>query len=143
MRLAGCCNPVPGDEILGFITKGRGISVHRDDCVNAGELVGASGARQIEVDWDTAFSGQFRTTIEARALDRDRLLADVVSVISDHHMSISTAHTFTSDDQVSVLQFEVEVGDPILLEQLLAAIRNIDGVFDAHRVVPNSTRPPS
>lgn len=143
VRLAGCCNPVPGDEILGFITKGRGISVHRDDCVNAGELVGASGARQIEVDWDAAFNGQFRTTIEARALDRDRLLVDVVSVISDHHTSISTAHTFTSDDQVSVLQFEIEVGDPILLEQLLAAVRNIDGVFDAHRVGPNSARPPS
>ena len=143
VRLAGCCNPVPRDEILGFVTKGRGISVHRDDCANAFELVGASGARQVEVDWDAAFSGQFRTTIEVRALDRDHLLADVVYVISDHHLSISTAHTFTGDDQVSVLQFEVEVGDPTLLEQLLAAVRNVDGVFDSHRVVPNSVRPPS
>ena len=143
VRLAGCCNPVPRDEILGFVTKGRGISVHRDDCANAFELVGASGARQVEVDWDAAFSGQFRTTIEVRALDRDHLLADVVYVISDHHLSISTAHTFTGDDQVSVLQFEVEVGDPTLLDQLLAAVRNVDGVFDSHRVVPNSVRPPS
>ena len=143
VRLAGCCNPVPRDEILGFVTKGRGISVHRDDCANAFELVDASGARQVEVDWDAAFSGQFRTMIEVRALDRDHLLADVVYVISDHHLSISTAHTFTGDDQVSVLQFEVEVGDPTLLEQLLAAVRNVDGVFDSHRVVPNSVRPPS
>ena len=143
VRLAGSCNPVPSDEILGFVTKGRGISVHRDDCANAFELVGASGARQVEVDWDAAFSGQFRTMIEVRALDRDHLLADVVYVISDHHLSISTAHTFTGDDQVSVLQFEVEVGDPTLLEQLLAAVRNVDGVFDSHRVVPNSVRPPS
>jgi len=143
VRLAGCCNPVPSDEILGFVTKGRGISVHRDDCANAFELVDASGARQVEVDWDAAFSGQFRTMIEVRALDRDHLLADVVYVISDHHLSISTAHTFTGDDQVSVLQFEVEVGDPTLLEQLLAAVRNVDGVFDSHRVVPNSVRPPS
>ena len=143
VRLAGCCNPVPRDEILGFVTKGRGISVHRDDCANAFELVDASGARQVEVDWDAAFSGQFRTMIEVRALDRDHLLADVVYVISDHHLSISTAHTFTGDDQVSVLQFEVEVGDPTLLEQLLAAVRNVDGVFDSHRVVPSSVRPPS
>ncbi|MED5542444.1 MAG: TGS domain-containing protein, partial [Actinomycetota bacterium] len=143
VRLAGCCNPVPRDEILGFVTKGRGISVHRDDCANAFELVGASGARQVEVDWDAAFSGQFRTMIEVRALDRDHLLSDVVYVISDHHLSISTAHTFTGDDQVSVLQFEVEVGDPTLLDQLLAAVRNVDGVFDSHRVVPNSVRPPS
>ena len=143
VRLAGCCNPVPRDEILGFVTKGRGISVHRDDCANAFELVDASGARQVEVDWDAAFSGQFRTMIEVRALDRDHLLADVVYVISDHHLSISTAHTFTGDDQVSVLQFEVEVGDPTLLEQLLAAVRNVDGVFDSRRVVPSSVRPPS
>ncbi len=143
VRLAGCCNPVPGDEILGFVTKGRGISVHRDDCTNAVELVAASGARQVEVDWDVAFDGQFHTTFEVRALDRDRLLADVVSVISDHHLGISSAHTFTGEDQVSVLQFDVEVGDPTLLEQLLAAVRDIDGVFDAHRVVPNSVRPPS
>jgi GTP pyrophosphokinase len=81
--------------------------------------------------------------IEVRALDRDHLLADVVYVISDHHLSISTAHTFTGDDQVSVLQFEVEVGDPTLLEQLLAAVRNVDGVFDSRRVVPSSVRPPS
>ena len=143
VRLAGCCNPVPGDEILGFVTKGRGISVHRDDCTNASELVGSSGARHLEVDWDSSFSGQFRTMIEVRALDRDRLLAEGVSVISDHHLSISSAHTFTGDDQVSVLQFDIEVGDPTLLEQLFAAIRDVDGVFDAHRVVPNSVRPPS
>jgi len=143
VRLAGCCNPVPRDEILGFVTKGRGISIHRDDCANASELVESSGARQVEVDWDAAFSGQFRTSIEVRALDRDHLLADVVSVISDHHLSISSAHTFTSDDQVSVLQFDIEVGDPTLLEQLLGAVREVDGVFDTHRVVPNSVRPPS
>ena len=143
VRLAGCCNPVPRDEILGFVTKGRGISVHRDDCANASELVESSGARQVEVDWDAAFSGHFRTSIEVRALDRDHLLADVVSVISDHHLSISSAHTFTGDDQVSVLQFDIEVGDPTLLEQLLGAVREVDGVFDTHRVVPNSVRPPS
>ena len=143
VRLAGCCNPVPRDEILGFVTKGRGISVHRDDCSNASELVESSGARQVEVDWEASFSGQFRTSIEVRALDRDHLLAEVVSVISDHHLSISSAHTFTGDDQVSVLQFDIEVGDPTLLKQLLGAVREVDGVFDTHRVVPNSVRPPS
>ena len=143
VRLAGCCNPVPGDEILGFVTKGRGISVHRDDCANASELADYSGARQVEVDWDASFSGQFRTSIEVRALDRDRLLVNVVEIISDHHLSISSAQTFTGDDQVSILQFDIEVGDPTLLEQLLGAVRGVPGVFDAHRVMPNSVRPPS
>ena len=117
--------------------------MHRSDCSNASELAEASGARQVEVDWDAAFSGQFRTSVEVRALDRDHLLADVVVVISEHHLSIASAHTFTGEDQVSVLQFDIEVGDPTLLEQLLGAVREVDGVFDAHRVVPNSARPPS
>ena len=143
VRLAGCCNPVPGDEILGFVTKGRGISVHRDDCANASELADYSGARQVEGDWDASFSGQFRTSIEVRALDRDRLLVNVVEIISDHHLSISSAQTFTGDDQVSILQFDIEVGDPTLLEQLLGAVREVPGVFDALRVMPYSVRPPS
>ena len=113
VRLAGCCNPVPGDEILGFVTKGRGISVHRDDCANASELADYSGARQVEVDWDASFSGQFRTSIEVRALDRDRLLVNVVEIISDHHLSISSAQTFTGDDQVSILQLSlIHISEP-------------------------------
>ena len=120
---------MPGDEILGFVTKGRGISVHRDDCANASELADYSGARQVEVDWDASFSGQFRTSIEVRALDRDRLLVNVVEIISDHHLSISSAQTFTGDDQVSILQFDIEVGDPTLLEQLLGAVRERQAPF--------------
>ena len=77
------------------------------------------------------------------SLDRDRLLVNVVEIISDHHLSISSAQTFTGDDQVSILQFDIEVGDPTLLEQLLGAVREVPGVFDAHRVMPNSVRPPS
>jgi guanosine-3',5'-bis(diphosphate) 3'-pyrophosphohydrolase len=140
VRLAGCCNPVPGDEILGFATRGRGISIHRDDCSNATELVDASGARQMEAVWDNAFSGQFIVSIEIRALDRDHLLVDVVRVISEHYVSIASATTFTGDDQVSVMQFEIEIGDPILLDQLLAAVREIAGVFDAYRILSSASR---
>jgi GTP pyrophosphokinase len=140
VRLAGCCNPVPGDEILGFATRGRGISIHRDDCSNAAELVDASGARQVEAVWDNAFSGQFIVSVEIRALDRDHLLVDVVRVISEHYVSIASATTFTGDDQVSVMQFEIEIGDPILLDQLLAAVREIAGVFDAYRILSSAPR---
>ena len=140
VRLAGCCNPVPGDEILGFATRGRGISIHRDDCSNGAELVDASGARQVEAVWDNAFSGQFIVSVEIRALDRDHLLVDVVRVISEHYVSIASATTFTGDDQVSVMQFEIEIGDPILLDQLLAAVREIAGVFDAYRILSSAPR---
>jgi GTP pyrophosphokinase len=140
VRLAGCCNPVPGDEILGFATRGRGISIHRDDCSNGAELVDASGARQVEALWDNAFTGQFLVSVEIRALDRDHLLVDVVRVISEHYVSITSATTFTGDDQVSVMQFEIEIGDPILLDQLLAAAREIAGVFDAYRILSSAPR---
>ena len=121
VRLAGCCNPVPGDEILGFATRGRGISIHRDDCSNGAELVDASGARQVEALWDNAFTGQFLVSVEIRALDRDHLLVDVVRVISEHYVSIASATTFTGDDQVSVMQFEIEIGDPILLRPVVSS----------------------
>jgi GTP pyrophosphokinase len=140
VRLAGCCNPVPGDEILGFATRGRGISIHRDDCSNGAELVDASGARQVEAVWDNAFTGQFLVSVEIRALDRDHLLVDVVRVISEHYVSIASATTFTGDDQVSVMHFEIEIGDPILLHQLLAAVREIAGVFDAYRILSSAPR---
>jgi guanosine-3',5'-bis(diphosphate) 3'-pyrophosphohydrolase len=140
VRLAGCCNPVPGDEILGFATRGRGISIHRDDCSNGAELVDASGARQVEAVWDNAFTGQFLVSVEIRALDRDHLLVDVVRVISEHYVSIASATTFTGDDQVSVMQFEIEIGDPMLLHQLLAAVREIAGVFDAYRILSSAPR---
>ena len=141
VRLARCCSPVRGDEILGFATSGRGLSVHRTDCANAGELAMASGARQVEVEWDESWAGEFAAALEVRGLDRNRLLLDVVQVVSGRHdLSIASCDTFVGDDQVAVMQFEVEVGDPILLDQLLAALREVPGVFDAYRTIEGLTR---
>jgi len=140
VRLARCCNPVRGDEIIGFVTRGRGISVHRDDCNNAVELLATSAARQVEVDWDSSYSGAFLVSVEVRGLDRNRLLLDTVQVLSEHHLSIVSCQSFIGEDQVSVMQFDVELGDPVLLEPLLAAVRDIPGVFDAYRVVAGAPR---
>ena len=141
VRLARCCSPVRGDEILGFATSGRGISVHRADCANAAELATSSGARQVEVEWDESWAGEFAAALEVRGLDRNRLLLDVVQVVSGRHgLSIASCDTFVGDDQVAVMQFEVEVGDPILLDQLLAALRDVPGVFDAYRTIEGLAR---
>ena len=141
VRLAGCCSPVGGDEVMGFATSGRGISVHRADCANAGELAMSSNARQVEVEWDLSWGGEFAAALEVRGLDRNRLLLDVVNVVSGRHdLSIASCDTFVGDDQVAVMQFEVEVGDPILLDQLLAALRDVNGVFDAYRTVEGLAR---
>lgn len=136
VRLARCCNPLPGDEILGFATRGRGVSVHRDDCTNAVELSAASGSRVVDVDWDRGYEGSFLISVEVRGLDRDRLLSDVVSVLADHRVSITTCQAYTGEDQISVMQFDLELGDPGLLDSLLATVRRVRSVFDAYRVVP-------
>ncbi|WP_428118905.1 RelA/SpoT family protein [Candidatus Poriferisodalis sp.] len=141
VRLARCCSPVRGDEVLGFATSGRGISVHRADCANAVELATSSNARQVEVEWDLSWGGEFAAALEVRGLDRNRLLLDVVNVVSGRHdLSIASCDTFVGDDQVAVMQFEVEVGDPVLLDQLLAALREVNGVFDAYRTVEGLAR---
>jgi GTP diphosphokinase / guanosine-3',5'-bis(diphosphate) 3'-diphosphatase len=136
VRLSRCCTPVPGDEIIGFVTRGRGVSVHRTDCANAVSLVHDQADRLIEVEWDQAPSGSFIASIEVKALDRARLLRDVTAVFADHHINIMSCTTQTGTDRVSKMRFDTELGDPSHLDSLLSTIRGIDSVYDAYRVVP-------
>jgi GTP pyrophosphokinase len=136
VRMARCCTPVPPDEILGYVTKGRGVSVHRADCANALSLASAPSDRVIEVSWDDDSSGLFTALIEVKALDRSRLLTDITSSLSDQQVNILVAHTQTGADRVSTLRFEFELGDPSHLDNILGRVRQIDSVFEAYRVVP-------
>ena len=112
VHLARCCTPVPGDQIVGFVTQGRGVSVHRADCSNAAALSRRSQERLIEVEWDRGGEGVFLATVEVRAFDRSRLLADVSRVVSEHHLNIVAARTATTPDRVSRMAFDVELADP-------------------------------
>jgi GTP pyrophosphokinase len=136
VRLSRCCTPVPGDEIIGFITRGRGVSVHRADCANAVSLTGSQGDRLIEVDWDTSINATFVATIEVKALDRARLLSDVARALSDHHVNILSSHSDTGSDRISRMRFEFELGDPSQIDSLVSTIKRIESVYDAYRVVP-------
>jgi GTP pyrophosphokinase len=136
VHLARCCTPVPGDEILGFVTQGRGVSVHRADCSNALALTQRSRERLIEVEWDRGGEGVFLATVEVLAFDRSRLLADVSRVVSEHHLNIVAARTATAPDRVSRMTFDVELADPAHLQSLVASLRHLDGVFDAYRQLP-------
>jgi guanosine-3',5'-bis(diphosphate) 3'-pyrophosphohydrolase len=136
VRLSRCCTPVPGDEILGFVTRGRGVSVHRADCANAVSLAGGQADRLIDVDWDESHQGTFVAAIEVKALDRGRLLRDVAASMSDHHVNILSSTTNTDADRVSKMRFEFELADPGHLDSLLASLRDIDAVYEAYRVVP-------
>ena len=136
VRLSRCCTPVPGDEIMGFVTRGRGVSVHRTDCANAVSLASGQGDRLIDVEWDSAPSGYFVASMEVKALDRSRLLRDVSAALADHHVNIISSSTTTGPDRVSRLRFDFELGDPSHLDSLISTIRGIDSVYDAYRVLP-------
>jgi GTP pyrophosphokinase len=136
VHLARCCTPVPGDEIVGFVTQGRGVSVHRADCSNAAALSQRSQERLIEVEWDRGGEGVFVATLEVLAFDRSRLLTDVTRVVSEHHLNIVAARTSTTADRVSRMVFDVELADPTHLQSLLSSLKHLDGVFDAFRQLP-------
>ncbi|HMS90472.1 MAG TPA: TGS domain-containing protein, partial [Acidimicrobiales bacterium] len=139
VKLARCCTPVPGDQIIGFVTRGRGVSVHRTDCANAASLQTGQRDRLIEVEWDEDFAGgTFVASIEVRALDRPRLLRDVSTVLADQHVNILTCSMKTGGDRMAAMQFDFELGDPSHLGVVLGAIRAIDGVYESYRVLPGS-----
>jgi GTP pyrophosphokinase len=140
IHLARCCSPVPGDSIMGFITQGRGVSVHRDDCSNAVALAQRLGERIIDVEWDGSAGGQYRAVLEIMAFDRSRLLLDVSKVVAEYHLNIISSSSTTSGARIVRMIFDVELADPAHLSSLLAALKAIDGVFDAFRSLPGQNK---
>lgn len=133
VKLARCCTPVPGDAIMGFITKGSGISVHRDDCINAADLRGHQSERVVGVKWLPGAASVFLVNIQVEALDRSRLLADVTRTLSEQHVNILSAAVSTSKDRVAISRFTFEMADAKHLDSVLAAVRGIEGVYDVYR----------
>ncbi len=133
VRLSKCCTPVPGDEIMGFVTRGNGVSVHRRDCVNFPELA-AHKDRLVEVEWRPSAQSVFLVNIQVEALDRARLLSDVTRVLSDHHVNILSASSTTNRDRIAISRFTFEMADPKHLGAVLKGVRGVEGVFDAQRV---------
>jgi GTP pyrophosphokinase len=136
VRLSRCCTPVPGDEIMGFVTRGRGVSVHRADCANAASLSAGQSDRLIDVEWDSAPSGFFVASMEVKALDRSRLLRDVSTALADHHVNIIACSSTTGSDRISKMRFDFELGDPSHLDSLISTVKGIDSVYDAYRLLP-------
>jgi GTP pyrophosphokinase len=134
VKLARCCTPVPGDPIMGFVTRGNGVSVHRTDCVNVEGLRSQPG-RVVEVEWAPSAGSVFLVAIQVEALDRTRLLSDVTRALSDHHVNILSASVTTTRDRVAVSRFTFEMADPTHLGHLLKGVRQVEGVYDAYRVV--------
>ncbi|MDO4254568.1 MAG: bifunctional (p)ppGpp synthetase/guanosine-3',5'-bis(diphosphate) 3'-pyrophosphohydrolase [Kocuria sp.] len=144
IKLARCCTPVPPDQIIGFVTRGQGISVHRTDCVNMTSQ--ADSERKVAVHWAPTQSSVFLVEIQVEALDRQKLLSDVTRVLSENHVNILSANVHTSSDRLAISRFSFEMGDAKYLDHVLHQVRNIDGVYDvyrtsAHKRLPGPSRP--
>ncbi|MDH6217119.1 RelA/SpoT family protein [Streptomyces pseudovenezuelae] len=139
VKLARCCTPVPGDPIIGFVTRGSGVSVHRSDCVNV-ESLSREPERILEVEWAPTQSSVFLVAIQVEALDRSRLLSDVTRVLSDQHVNILSAAVQTSRDRVATSRFTFEMGDPKHLGHVLKAVRGVEGVYDVYRMTSARSR---
>ena len=141
VRLASCCTPLPGDPIIGYVTRGRGVSVHRSDCANALGLAGAESARLIDVEWDDDSPTEMtRAGVEVVALDRTNLLRDVANALSDHHVNIVACETLTGNDRVAKMRFEFELSNAAQLQAVVNRIKAINSVYDAYRTVPGGDR---
>lgn len=130
-KMARCCTPVPGDEIIGFITRGEGVSVHRKDCSNVASL---NPERVVEVAWSQDSRGVFMVQIQVEALDRAGLLSDVTRVLTENHVNILSATVSTGRDRVALSKFVFEMADPAHLDHLLNQVRRIEAVYDVYRI---------
>ena len=137
VKLARCCTPVPGDEIVGFITRGSGVSVHRSDCINVTDLKLNQGDRIVGVKWNNSAKSAFLVNIQVEALDRARLLSDVTRTLSDQHVNILNASVSTSKDRTALSRFTFEMADASHLDAVLASVRSVEGVYDVYRVTNN------
>jgi GTP pyrophosphokinase len=133
VKLAKCCTPVPGDDILGFVTRGSGISVHRLDCSNTASLQ-TEPERLIPVEWAPNAKSSFLVAIQIEALDRNRLLSDITRALSDQHVNILSAGLTTSKDRICRAKFTFETADPTHLDHVLRAVRSVPAVYEAYRI---------
>jgi guanosine-3',5'-bis(diphosphate) 3'-pyrophosphohydrolase len=132
VRFSKCCNPVPGDDILGYITKGRGVSIHRKDCPNAKDLL-EEEERLIEVEWDTKGLVSYNADLQVKAHDRQGLLAEITSIINDNKINIVSFYSKTSKDRIANISFILEISDIEQLNKLIKRFRRLDGVLDVYR----------
>jgi guanosine-3',5'-bis(diphosphate) 3'-pyrophosphohydrolase len=132
VRLSRCCNPVPGDEIIGYITRGRGVSVHRSDCINVSANLEEEG-RLIDVKWYTTGDVAYKADITLMANDRTSLLLDVTNSIAEAKIPIKAVNARTTRDQITVINLTLEITNTEQLEKIIKKLRKVDSVFDVTR----------
>ncbi|NLO90253.1 MAG: bifunctional (p)ppGpp synthetase/guanosine-3',5'-bis(diphosphate) 3'-pyrophosphohydrolase [Clostridia bacterium] len=139
VRLARCCNPLPGDDIVGYITRGRGITIHRSDCPNILYYRAEEEQRILdEVSWDTNNAATYRVAIEIEAIDRPRLAADIMNVVADSKIVINAINARAVSNKLALLHLKVEVKSLEQMDRLMEKLRRVHDVLEVRRVVPRS-----
>ena len=132
VKLSKCCNPLPGDDIIGYITKGRGVSVHRTDCVNVKDLL-AEEDRIIDVYWFDEAEGAYKVEIEILANDRSGLLKDIIKQVENAKVRLMGVNTRTTRENIAIIDVSLELENTEVLNKLLSAFRNVENVYDVQR----------
>ncbi len=132
VKLSKCCNPLPGDDIIGYITKGRGVSVHRTDCVNVKDLFNEED-RMIDVYWIDDVNGSYKVEVEVLANDRSGLLKDIIKQIESFKIKLSGMNTRTTKEGIAIIDIALEVENIDILNKLLNSLRNVESVYDVNR----------
>ena len=132
VKLSKCCNPLPGDEIIGYITKGRGVSVHRKDCVNVKDLFNEEN-RMIDVYWFDDVNGSYKVEIEILANDRSGLLKDIIKQVENAKVKLTGMNTRTTKEGIAIIDISLEVENTEILNKVLTSFRNVESVYDVNR----------
>jgi GTP pyrophosphokinase len=135
VRMAKCCKPIPGDEILGYISLGKGVTIHRAECRNARALMAKSRERFTKVGWEGLGAQAFRVEIQVEALDRNHLLEELARTLSDSGANIVGAAVQTLPDGIVRDRFTIEIGDVHQLGNIIANVKALGTVYDAYRLV--------
>jgi GTP pyrophosphokinase len=133
VKLSKCCNPLPGDEIVGYITKGRGVSVHRSDCDNVKELFENEKERMIDVYWFDDLNGAYKVEIEILATDRTGLLRDIIKQVENYDIKLLGVNTKTTKEQIAIMDLSLEIENKDKLNKVIAAFRKVENVYEVER----------
>ena len=134
IRFAKCCNPVPGDDIMGYITKGRGVSVHRADCGNLKSLIMEDGAKVVDVSWGSSNGRAYIAEIQVKAEDRSGLLTDIMGIISELNLQLNALNAKSAKGSMAYVNIKVKIDTVELLKDLMKKIRHLKGIIDVYRV---------
>ena len=137
VRFARCCNPVPGDPIVGYITRGRGVSVHREDCPNISAMMGEDEGRQVDVSWDTGNATSYPVEIEMEASDSPGLLTGVMNAVLEMKAHVSAVNARTLRNRMALINMTVEINDVAHMNNVIGRLKRLQGVQNVHRARPS------